>query len=49
MLADQLANEATVEAIVRKRTLEGEFRVVPYTPLPPTCAVRGGRGLWAES
>ena len=24
VLADQLANEATVEAIVRKRTLEGE-------------------------
>lgn len=33
VLADQLANEATVEAIVRKRTLEGEYRFCAFSLL----------------
>lgn len=34
VLADQLANEATVEAIVRKRTLEGESAAIA-----PRCCI----------
>ena len=37
VLADQLANEATVEAIVRKRTLEGESSIRP-PPRPSDCS-----------
>jgi hypothetical protein len=29
VIVDQLANEASIEAIVRKRTLEGEYNVEP--------------------